>query len=272
MFFFSSLLRFERFDILISSDSNAFKESCKLNLIMRALILSLLLFFLYTNLFAQTMTDGSFYVYEGKSTYKITTNDKKSASNILLPGVTYRFSDGIYDISVESEPLTLLFSNDVNVKLSPNSEFSITEFGQEVLNFGNPPQKLQSGVYSLNVSLQKGEATIIRNDTNSNSMCIFSTKYADFELLQGKIVAKVTDKSVIIHVLDGLVRVHEDRPTVEVVGVGNMIIAVPFLDPASGLEDKAVVSIKKSNISNSVTNVTDVMFAIVDGKLVGIKK
>lgn len=241
---------------------------------MRLSPLILILLFLSIKSFAQTTVNGSFYISEGKPSYQVTTPTRKSEVNSLLTGVTYKVADGIYDLSTGNESSTLLFSNDILIKLGTNSSFSINSFSQDILNMDNPPQKLQFDNYSLNVGLQKGEALISRTETNSNSLCVFSTKYADFELLSGKIIAKVTDKTVIIYVIDGLVRVHEDKPTIEVVGAGNMIIAVPFLDPSSGLEDKVVTSVKRikdGDIPKLADVKSDILFTVVDGRIVGVK-
>jgi hypothetical protein len=244
---------------------------------MKNLIISLFLLFA-TSLYGADITNGVFYVDTPVGSTLITQN-KGSTTNFLGAGRTYSVGNAVMEVKTD-KTTQLFFSGGPLIQIGANSEFTILLFDQAVDNLSASPQYAKFGSHMVNLSFTKGEFIVIYPNKDENSRVTVNTQYADYELTGGKYLFRVSDKSVVVFVLEGNVLVHSDKSRVETVSKGNLAFAVPFPDVVNGVNDKIVSSIRRSNpdeidkfafpISSVEKNLNNIGFFVIDGKVVGV--
>lgn len=194
-------------------------------------------------------------------------------------GKTVEVEKKVYQFTPINSSETLYFSNELIAEIYTNSDFSINSFFQEVYDINSTPHKAKFGASSLSATLMNGTAVFTYSGTtNDNSSCVISTPMTDLELNKGTFFFTVNEKNVLVVVLDGSLKYHGDKNKEGDVTVGNAVIAVPnergILEAKISLSAEKVkqTAIDKLTIeSKNITNLRGtIMFAIINGKLVGI--
>lgn len=173
---------------------------------------------------------------------------------------------------------TVYFSNDLIVKVSTNSDFTINSFFQEVFDIDKTAHKARFGNNSFSATLMKGSIVVVYSGTNENDSCAISTPLTDVELFKGTFFFSVTDTSVVVFVLDGSLKAHGDKKKEVIVKAGSAISAVGndrgiFEDKVS-LEPKVIRMDALKKLSEEALTVVQLkgtfLFIIIDGKIVGV--
>ena len=208
--------------------------------------------FLATSVFSQISTNGV-YVLNGKTTevekkvYSITPKDK---------------SDIVY------------FSNGLTAKIQPDADFSVNSFFQEILTTNNY-HKAEIGTSTLNTTLMSGKL-LLSYVGDTNSSCVVSTPMVDIELYKGTFYFEVSDKKVIVAVVDGSMKYYAGKKEV-IINAGQAAIAEPT--NVGILEDKVGVNTGKVNSdaikkfkeeSKDIISTNSVLFIRINGKTLGI--
>jgi hypothetical protein len=222
------------------------------------------------------LTNGVFYLDKSAECHLISQNGAMT-TNQLSAGKTYMVGNVLSELEF-SQRTTVFFSGGPFIQTSTNSSFTINLFDLEVNNLDATPRRAQFGTHNLSLGFNRGEFAVIY-DKDTNSSFTVSTPYATYQLNNGKYFFRVTEKSVVVYVLDGMVEVHGDK-RVDKTGKGKLAMAVPFVDPASGVEDKIITSIKTlkqdetGRFSGPIVEAEkengSVQFFIIQGKVIGI--
>ena len=206
--------------------------------------------------FGQSTTDGA-YVQNGK-TFVV---DKK-----------------VHQVVTTNSSEVLYFSNELIAKINTNSDFTVNTLFQEILNKNATPEKAKFGGHNFAATIMNGTSTIVYSGGDSNtSSCTISTPMVDVELSKGIFYFEVTEKKVIIAILEGSMKYYNGKKE-NPLTAGQAVIAEP--SDVGILENKISISPGKVNAdamkkllasSKEITNLKGtVLFARIDGKLVGI--
>lgn len=222
------------------------------------------------------MTNGVFYIDKSTECHFISQNGMV-ATNQLIGGKTYMVESALVEL-ITTNQTTLFFSGGPTIGVGSNSVISVNLFDQEVNNLNAQPRKAELGIHNLNINLSKGEFCILYPNS-LNSSFLVSTPFTSYELNNGKYFIRVSDKSVIVYVLEGAMNIHGDKK-VDKAERGKISVAIPFGDPASGISDKIMTSVKaaqqeevnrfSSPILATEKIVGNVQFFVVNGRVVGI--
>ena len=204
--------------------------------------------------------------------------DGTTTTNTVFMGKTVEVGESMLEIETPNKT-TFYFSGGPLIETGTNSMLSINLFDREVINLDSIPRKAEFGRCNLSVKFEIGEYCVIYPNSDPNSSFTITTPYTAYEILNGKFYFRITDRSAIVYVIEGAMNVHGDKH-INKTAKGNLAIAVPFMDPASGLNDKIVTSIKPVNqedtskFSDPVTLAeqkwNDVQFFIIYGKIIGV--
>lgn len=196
-------------------------------------------------------------------------------------GKTVEVEKKVYQFTPTNKSETLYFSNDLIAEIYTNSDFSINSFFQEVYDINTPPHRAKFGVSSLSAALMNGTAVFTYSGTtNDNSSCVISTPMVDIELYKGTFYFKVSENKVLVFVLEGSLKSHGDKGRETLVNAGYAVIAVPndigILEAKISLgaeKVKQAIVDKLTTESKNITNLKGtIMFAIVNGKVLGIRE
>lgn len=204
--------------------------------------------------------------------------DGTTTTNTIFMGKTVEMGESMLEIDTLNKT-TFYFSGGPLIEVGTNSTLSINLFDRVVLNPNSIPRKAEFGGCNLSVKFDVGEYCVIYPNSDPNSSFTITTPYTAYEILNGKFYFRITDRSAIVYVIEGTMNVHGDKH-INKTAKGNLAIAVPFVDPASGLNDKIVTSIKPVNqedtskFSDPVIQAeqkwNDVRFFIIEGKIIGV--
>jgi hypothetical protein len=246
---------------------------------MKSILTSILLL-ISTALFAagNDLTNGVFYIDSPVECHLISQNGA-SLTNQLVAGKTYM----VGEVLVELEPTnktTFYFSGGPLIEASAQSSFTVSLFDQEVKNLDAQPRRAEFGSHSINLTFSKGEFSIIYPNADANSSLMVNTPYATYQLHGGKYFFRVSGKSVIAFVMDGIMTVHGDKNRKDKTEKGKLSVAIPFSDPASGVDDKIVTSIKQlkqeevdrfsAPCLNAEKKWGNVLFVVINGRVIGV--
>jgi hypothetical protein len=245
---------------------------------MKTILAALLLFVSTALTVVADMTNGVFYLDNAVECHLISQNGAVR-TNHLIAGKTYMVDDVL--VELESTNRTQYYlAGGPTIEASSQYLFSINLFDQEVKNLNVQPQKAEFGTHNIAVNLTKGDFAILYPSTNAENSFVVSTPYAAYQLHGGRYFFRVTEKSTVAFVLDGMLTVHGDKNKTEKTEKGKMSVVVPFTDPLSGVDDKVVTSIKSlkqeeverfgAPILSAEKRVINVQFVVVYGRVVGI--
>lgn len=247
---------------------------------MKTFIISLLLFFATAVAsFGQTNLNGVFYVDNAVECHLITQNGS-SQTNALTAGKTYMVTDSALVELVSSNKTTFYLSGGPMIEVSPSSVFSIDVFDQEIKNLESQPRRAEFGSHNISITLGIGEFSIIYPNTNADSILTVNTPFATYVLQSGKYFFRISDKSAIVYVVEGMMQMHGEKNRVDDTKKGSLAVAIPFVDPGSGLPDKILTSIKTLKDEENERYTTPVLlaekkwanvgFIVVGGKVIGV--
>lgn len=245
---------------------------------MKALFASILMFVASAYVsFGTDLTNGVFYIDQATECRLISQNGS-SLTNQLTAGKTYLVGDVLLEIDLTNKT-TFFFSGGPLIEATPLSSLSINVFDQEVKNLDAQPRKAEFGSLNLSLMFTKGEFSVIYPNADPNSSFTISTPYATYQLHSGKFFFRVSEKSSIAYVLEGMMEVHGDKNSIEKTEKGKLAVAVPFSDPSSGVPDKIVSNIKSlkqddadrfgSPLLLAERKWGNVQFIIVNGRVIG---
>jgi len=242
---------------------------------MKTLFLSL---FLAISVLGTDMINGSFYI-DSPVECRLVSQNGNTKTNQLVAGGTYMVGNILSEMVI-SNKMAFYFGGGPMIEAGTNSEFSVNLFDQEIKNLDVMPRKAEFGSHNLNIQFRQGEFAVLYYPDDTNSTVMVSTPLTMYQLNGGKYYFRVSDKSSIAYVLEGDMKVHGDKNRVDTTDKGKLAVAVPFTDPASGIEDKIITSIKPlkpdevARFSNPVLAAekkqNDVQFFIVSNRVVGI--
>lgn len=222
-------------------------------------------------------TNGVFYIDNSVECHVISQNGIIT-TNQYVGGKTYTVGNTMVELLVSNQT-TFYFSGGPMIEVGTNSIFSITIFDQEVKNLDVTPRRAEFGSHNLSLTLDKGEFSIIYPNFDVNSLLTINTPFISYELNGGKYFIRLSDKSVVVYVIEGTMQVTGDKQT-DKFGRGKLAMAVPFVDPSSGVEDKIVTSIKSlkqeetnrftSPVSNANKKWGNSQFFVIDGRIIGV--
>lgn len=205
------------------------------------------------------MTNGVFYTDSAVECHLIAQSGA-TTTNHLAAGKTYTVGNAIAEM-VTTNKTTFYLAGGPMIEVGPKSTFSINLFDQEVKNLSSPPRKAEFGSHNISLSMGIGEFCVVYPNKDPVSSITIATPYTSYLLQGGKYFIRITDRSVIVYVLEGSMQVHGDKNRVDNTDKGKLAVAIPFLDPASGLEDKIISSIKPLNPEEMERFASPVMLA-----------
>ena len=227
--------------------------------------------------FGVDMTSGVFSTDMPIESHLIAQNGS-STTNQLAAGKTYMVGNALVEM-VASTNTTIYFSGGILVSITPTSTLTLNLFDQEVKNIDATPRKAEFGSHNLNLSFGSGEYSVIYPNTDPLSSVTISTPFTSYQLNGGKYFFRISDKSVIAYVIEGSMQIHGDKKA-DKTEKGRIAMAIPFTDPASGVTDKVISSVKTlkpeetvkftSPVQNAEKKVDNIQFFIVNGSVVGI--
>ena len=227
--------------------------------------------FINGSYYIKSVTDGTKFNWVGQSTIETAT---------LVVGKTYASENDMFElITKDDQEVILQFSSELLVQVSPDSEFRVDAFNQMVVDSNVQPESLKAGDFILNTALMNGSAYIIAPKYSSpNTICVLQTPLMNVELNGGKYQIRSTQKFTIIYVLEGTVGVFDtqtNKKTVKQAGTMVLIFPSPMRTGEVMVTEKNIESdeYKKmlSTIKQLETSKPTVLFALVNGKIIGIK-
>ena len=223
------------------------------------------------------MTNGVFCADSAVESHLISQNGSIS-TNQLAAGKTYMVGNALVEMQTSTNT-TFYFSGGIAVDVGPSSTITLSVFDQEVKNIDATPRKAEFGSHNISLSFGNGEYSIIYPNTNQYSSITIATPFTSYQLNGGKYFFRVSDKSVVAYVIEGTMHVHGDKK-IDKTEKGRIAMAIPFSDPASGITDKVISSVKTLNseetvrftspIQNVEKKLDNIHFFIVNGNVVGI--
>lgn len=230
---------------------------------MRSLIFTIIL--IITSLISAKaeLTNGAIYANVSTECHLIHPNGSVT-TNVFASGRTITIGDALVEIVAESATL-FYFSGGPLIEASAKSVISINLFDVDVENLNSTPQSAKFGNCNLSLKFDIGEFSVIYSNTNANSMLSITTPYTNYELKAGKYFFRITDKSAIVYVVEGVMNVHGDK-RVDKIGQGKFAKVATTVKTLK--QDESDMSPLSVNFPD--TRKDDVRFFVIDSKVVGI--
>jgi len=245
---------------------------------MKAILASILLVVSSAFAFGAELTNGVFYLDTPTEAHLIAQNGA-ARTNHLIAGKTYMVDDVIVEFESTNKTMFYLSGGPI-VEASSHYSFSVNVFDQEVKNFDLQPRQADFGIHNINITFTKGDFVVIYPNASPDSSLVVSTPYATYQLGAGRYFFRVTEKSVVVFVLEGMMMVHGDKNRVEKTDKGKLSIAVPLSDPLSGVDDRWVMSMKNlkqeeidrfgSPILLAERRLQNIRFVVINGRVIGV--
>lgn len=216
---------------------------------------------------------GAFYVYSG--------NPVEQYSGTLKTGLTYEVNQSSAFTPVTNTSI-LYFSNELIVHVGTNTTYNVVTFDQQLFRLFSPPAKLKSGKYSLILSLTSGEMILNSTIPQYESSTIVNTPFGDVEInTTSTVLIKVDSEQLLVYCYTGRVSVYANRGNPEIVEKQKQLTSKSNKFPMRGDNRKYQVGKKQPDREELVLlnerlpkqdiDVRgDVMFAVINKKLVGI--
>jgi hypothetical protein len=243
---------------------------------MKSLIFAVVFFVLSVITSIGDTTNGVFYIDNPVSCHLVSQNGS-IITNQLNGGQTYTVGNNLMEMSV-SNKTTFYFAGGPMIEAGANSSISVNLYDLEVNNINSQPRTAEFGVHNLNLNLTSGEFSILYPNTNGSSLTV-STPFTSYEMHGGKYLVRITDLSIVVYIIDGSMEVHGDK-RVDKTEKGKLIVAIPFSDPSSGVDDKVITSTKTlrpdetdrfaSPVILAEKKWSNVRFFIVRGEVIGM--
>jgi hypothetical protein len=242
---------------------------------MKAFVASLLLFVAASVASFAEMTNGVFYTDSAVTCHLVSQNGS-TTTNQLVAGKTYLVTDVLVELQT-SNKTTLYFSGGPMIEASAGSSLTVNVFDADVKNLDSQPRKAEIGSINLGITLGSGEYCVVYPNTDANSSLVVNTPFASYQLGGGKYFFRVSDKSAIVYVVEGIMQMHSDK-RVDKTSKGGLAVAIPFDD--GGTSDKILTSIKTlkqeendryaSPVLIAERKWSNVGFIVVGGRVIGV--
>ena len=242
---------------------------------MKTLLLSL---FVSTALYGSDFTNGVFYADKSVEC-RLISQSGATTTNQLSVGKTYMVGNALLEIDIP-EKTTFYLSGGPMIEAGFKSTLTINLFDQEVKNLSAAPRKAEFGNHNIGLTFSRGEFSVVYPNKDSNNSLTVSTPFSSYQLNGGKYFFRVSEKSVVAYVLEGMLQLHGEKNRVDITDKGKLAVAIPFTDPSSGIEDKIISSIKplkpeeierfSSPVLMAEKKWADVQFYIVGNQVIGI--
>jgi len=230
---------------------------------------------------AEDFINGSYYIKSASDGVRFNwVGQSTTETAVLVVGKTYTSENDMFElVTKENQEVILQFSSDLLIQVSPDSEFRVDAFNQMVSDSNAQPEVLKSGDYILNTALMAGSAYVIAPKYSSpNTMCVLQTPLMNIELNGGKYQIKSTPKFTIVYVVEGSVGVFDtqtNKKTVKQAGTMVLIFPSPMKAGDVMVTEKNVESDEYKKITSVLkqleTSKPSIIFALIDGKIVGVK-
>ena len=234
-----------------------------------------------TILLAEDFLPGGVFVKSAIDVSKINSvSPTKTDTLPLIIGKTYWSLDNILEVlTAEKQTAEFQFSNGALVKVMPSSEFRIDSFNSMVSNSDSQPEIAKFTDTLLNLALMNGESFIVIPSHNSpNTMCVLQTPLANIELNGSKVLVKASPKFVIAYIVEGKIAVIDSKTNKkEEIKQGQMAFIVPFPGESHVIVTSKAIEpgelLKQMNMVKELESTKEsVIFAVIDKKIVGIRK
>lgn len=243
---------------------------------MKAIVASLLLFLAASVASFAEMTNGVFYTDSAVTCHLVSQNGS-TTTNQLVAGKTYLVTDVLIELQLTNKT-TLYFSGGPMIEASAGSLLTVNVFDADVKNLDSQPRKAEIGSINLGITLGTGEYSVVYPNTDVNSSLVVNTPFASYQLGGGKYFFRVSDKSAIVYVVEGIMQMHSDK-RVDKTSKGGLAVAIPFDD--GGTSDKILTSIKTlkqeendryaSPVLIAEKKWANVGFIVVGGRVIGVR-
>jgi len=232
-----------------------------------------------TMLSAEEFTTGGIFVQNAPTNLSYTLLSKTTNRvEQLVVGKTYRIDADVMEFQTKtSEEITLAFSTGLQLRISPNSTFSIDSFNQLVTNDESQPSKLQVEYSVASLSLMDGEIELICPKVDTNSQCILQTPLVNVNVAEGRLVVKSNPKWVMLNAIEGKVTVVDSKNKKTFIDKGQMGLIIQY----PGKNDQIMVTQKDISpdeldkmavsLNGLAKSQNDVLFIVIDKKVVGVR-
>jgi hypothetical protein len=232
-----------------------------------------------TILNAEEFTTGGVYV-QVATTNSICNLIGRTTNHVepLIIGKTYRLETDLMEIKTKiGETIILALSTGLQVKVSPNSSFSVDTFNQLVVNNESQPALLKSEYAITALSLLDGDIEVICPKIDTNSQCILQTPLVNLTLTKCKLSIRSNLKYVILNAIEGGVTVVDSKNKQTFIDKGNLglIIQYPGREGEIMVTQKAISPDELQKTTKSIDELEnyakEVLFVVMDKKVIGIR-
>ena len=230
---------------------------------------------------ALDFVNGSYYV---KSATEGMTFDWVGpitpAKYALVVGKSYASEKEMFElVTKENQTATFQFSSGLLVQVLPESEFRVDSFSVMIDDAKTEPKVLEAGDFLLNTALMAGAVNVVAPKyTSPQTACVLQTPLMNLELNNGKYHIKASQNYVFVYVLEGTLTVLDNQTNEKIIKqAGNQVLIFP--SPINKNETMVTekniraeeYKLYSSDVKELESAEPNVLFAIVDGKIVGIK-
>lgn len=202
-------------------------------------------------------------------------------TSVLKIGRTYSSEKDVFELTTkDNQEVSLKLSSGLSVLVSPNSEFRVDAFNQMVSDIKVEPETLKKGDIIATLSLLNGSAYFIAPQYSStNSVCVLQTPLVNIELKNGKYHIKASSRYTFVYVLEGTVGIYDNqnnKKSIKESGIAIVVFPNPMKNSETMITEKTIKEEELQKMSDAVKQLDvsypDVIFAVIDEKIIGIKK
>ncbi len=228
---------------------------------------------------AEEFTTGGIYVQVASESQ--TCNLLSKTTNLvqqLIVGKTYHLDSDVMELKTKAgEYVTMVFSTGLQLRVAPNSTFSVDSCNQLVVNDKGQPAVLKAEYSITALSLMDGELQIVCPELDTNSQCIIQTPLVNVNLAEGRLVIKSNPKYVMLNAIEGSVTVVDSKNRKSIIDKGQMGLIIPFPGrDAEIMVTSKVISPEElerhiKDLDSLALGKKDVLFAVIESKIVGVR-
>jgi len=148
------------------------------------------------------MTNGIFYI-DTPCERRLIEQSGRTATNQLIAGKTYIVDNNITELEFTNKSVLYFIGGNLIIGVNSNSILSIDLLEQEIDNLDAVPSKAIFGKHNLNLTLTRGEFTILYSNTNKYSMFNIVTPHMIRKCNSGTYVFTIDEKSTLMIAFSG---------------------------------------------------------------------
>ena len=228
---------------------------------------------------AEEFTTGGIYVQVASEnqTCNFISKDTNFVEKIVV-GKTYRIEADVMEFKTKAtDSIDLALSTGLQIKVNPNTTFSIDSFNQLIVNDESQPAAIQAQYSVTALSLMDGEVELIAPKFDTNSQCILQTPLVNVNVAEGRLVVKSNPKWVMLNAIEGGVTVVDSKNKTTFIDKGQMGLIIQY----PGRDDQIMVTQKvispdeldkmTASLNKLATHSKDVLFIVIDKRIVGVR-